>query len=88
MNNIVFPHSPANDGPVDDAMLADIREEALNAFFKVVADRLDDLYPGSRTVGDIDPLFARHLEEVDTWIRAFALNNSAVATATHAAMEC
>lgn len=79
---IIFPHSPVMDAAPDDALITDIRDEALNAFFAVVAGRLDDLYPGTRTTGDVDPLEMVHREGIaDGWVRSMSLNNDAVAAA-------
>lgn len=79
----IFPHSPTIDSVVDTGILEDIRDEAVNAFFKVVADRLNDYYPGSTTHGDIDPLTSFHIDGVAMeWLLMFAENNTAVQAAT------
>ncbi len=78
-----FPYSPTLDGfPVDEIsgdLIRDIAEEARQAFFKVVCDRLDDLYPGSKTYGDESP---GEMSERDAiaynWVMSHAWNNSAV----------
>ena len=74
-----FPVSPVIDSVVDEGLLKEIRDEAVNAFFKVIVDRLNDLYPGSTTYGDIDPLMSMHIDHVAMeWLAMFAINNTAV----------
>jgi hypothetical protein len=59
--------------------IADIAEEARQAFFAVVAARLTDLYPDSTTYGDESPdqMVARDRIATD-WVERHAWNNSAV----------
>jgi hypothetical protein len=59
--------------------IADIAEEARQAFFAVVASRLVDLYPGSTTYGDeaIEDSISRDRIAVD-WVERHAWNNTAV----------
>jgi hypothetical protein len=60
-------------------IIADIAEEARQAFFAVVASRLTDLYPDSTTYGDESPdqKVARDRIAVD-WVERHAWNNTAV----------
>ena len=79
----VYPYSATIDGPLDEGILQDIAEEALQAFFTVVCKRLDDYYPDTPTTGDEDPG-----ESIDRariarrWIDSHALNNDTIARAT------
>ncbi len=65
---------------VSAEVIADIAEEARQAFYRSVRDRLTDLYPDSETTGDIDP-FADHAgnKTAVEWVERYAWNNSAVA---------
>lgn len=88
MSDTIFPHSPVMDSVPGEGDIVDLANEALNAFFKVVVDKLDDWYPGSKTWGDIDPMESISQEEIaKRWIRSFAINNTAVGAATEAAEE-
>jgi hypothetical protein len=80
--HVTFPHSPVIDSTPTDDDLREWADEALDAFFGVVVRKLDDLYPGSQTFGDIDPLASVQMDRVAReWILSFATNNSAVAAA-------
>lgn len=77
-----FPQSSVIDAAPDEALLAEIADEALNAFFAVVCTRLDDLYPESHTSGDVDPLESVDRERIALrWIHSHALNNATIAAA-------
>lgn len=79
----VFPHSPVIDSVPDEGLLKEWADEALNAFFKVIVDKLDDVYPGSRTYGDVGPFEALERERIALkWVRSFATNNTAVQAAS------
>jgi hypothetical protein len=59
--------------------IADIAEEARQAFFAVVASRLTDLYPGSTTYGDESPDEYLTRSRIATdWVERHAWNNTAV----------
>lgn len=79
----VFPHSPVIDAAPDEALLKEIADQALNAFFAVVCMRLDDLYPDGHTTGDVWPHEAVERENVAVeWIKSHALNHPAISRAT------
>lgn len=64
---------------VSAEVIAEIAEEALQAFYAAVAARLSDLYPDSETSGDMDPLAQNAREKIAVdWTERFAWNNSAV----------
>ncbi len=74
-----FPTSPVIDAPVDDAIVADIAEEALQAFFSVVVARFDDYYPCGKTTGDMDPLYSRNVDKTAReWVLHHAMNHPAI----------
>jgi hypothetical protein len=81
-STIHFPTSPSIDAVPADDVIAEIADEALKAFFKVVCDRIDDLYPDGETTGDVDPGELRsRMTIAEQWVCSHALNHPAVAAA-------
>ncbi len=85
LNTPLFPKSRIADFDADDqyevtdATISDIAEEAVQDFFRTVADRLNDLYAGSTTTGDFSPLYDHQITATATdWVNRMAQNNSAV----------
>ncbi len=71
--------SDAEQYEVSAEVVADIAEEALQAFYASVAGRLNDLYAGSDTTGDMDPLAEMDRQKIAVdWVERFAWNNSAI----------
>lgn len=72
--------SDAEQYEVSAEVIADIADEALQAFHSAIASRLSDLYPDSVTAGDIDPQAWSDMQRVAVdWTERYAWNNSAVA---------
>ena len=82
VSEVAFPRSPVIDSEITQGDLKELANDALNAFFKVVSDKLNDWYPGTRTTGDAGPgeVFDRERIAV-AWIKSHAMNNDAVAEA-------
>ncbi len=69
----------ADQYDVTDDTILDIAEEARQAFFKVVCDRIKDLYPDSEMFGDETPgeMYDRDSIAFD-WVMEHATNSMAV----------
>ncbi len=75
----LYPNSPATDSPVGHDEITAITEAATQAFFAQVAQDLADLYPESKTFGDLAPEEVASIDRIARgWVNSFALNNSAV----------
>ncbi len=75
----LYPNSPVIDSPVGVEEITAITEAAKQAFFAQVASDLNDLYPGSKTWGDLAPEEVASIDQIARgWVNSFALNNSAV----------
>jgi hypothetical protein len=73
-----MPYSAVIDSEIDEGILEDIREDAVNAFFKTVADRFADY--GFPLTGDFAPEELQAIYKVaDEWLRSMALNNPHIA---------
>lgn len=85
LNTPLFPKSRIADFAPDDQYdvthdtIIDIAEEARQAFFKVVVDRIKDLYPDAEMYGDETPgkMYARNQIAFD-WVMEHARNSEAV----------
>lgn len=79
VSKVVFPFSPSLDSEIKPGDLEELANDALNAFFKVVSDKLDDWYPGTHTFGDAGPGEVFDRERIAlAWIKSHAMNNDAV----------
>lgn len=76
-----FPKSTVLDATPDERAIREIAEDALQAFFTVVCERLDDLYPEGKTTGDVDPLEHFDRERIAVqWVHSHALNHPTICT--------
>lgn len=78
----VWPESLVLEDAPSQADLEALAEDALQAFFTVVCERLDEWYAPAKTWGDETPSeYGQRHEMALRWIEAHATNNAIVATA-------
>jgi hypothetical protein len=74
------PEVPESNFKLPESVDVDaIAEDAMQAGFKVICDRLSEATDGAHTWGDVDPLESRRIDlEFRGWVRMMAENNEAI----------